>query len=215
MAHRPTSCPHPASGRPASRDVCAAVGACPNPTHAHHRPTPRASAWRGWLLGGALLAAPCAVVWAAPQADGTPRQRADTRAAVEARYQAERRACLDGSSPQDRSTCLKEASAARAAAQRHQLDNGDNARDRQANALLRCQAQRDAEDRADCERLARGEGTSSGSVAGGGVIRELVTRRVGETGQTGQTGQTAATAGAAPGTPDTDAPAGARRAAGG
>jgi hypothetical protein len=44
--------------------------------------------------------------------------------------------------------------------------------------VARCAAQPESE-RADCERMARGEGTVVGSVEGGGVIKELVTRQVG------------------------------------
>jgi len=35
------------------------------------------------------------------------------------------------------------------------------------------------EDRADCEARMRGQGTTSGSAAPGGIYRELVTRTVG------------------------------------
>jgi len=34
------------------------------------------------------------------------------------------------------------------------------------------------ENRGDCERMARGEGQVSGSVEGGGVLKEIVTRTV-------------------------------------
>ena len=43
------------------------------------------------------------------------------------------------------------------------------------NALARCQVHRDDDARTLCERMVRGDGTRSGSVAGGGVFRELVT----------------------------------------
>ena len=92
---------------------------------------------------------------------------------AEARYQQERQACLDGSSNQDRVTCLKEAGAARTG----QLTTAD-ARKLQDNAAQRCQVHRSSEDRLACERLAQGEGTRTGSVQRGGVLKELVTRSV-------------------------------------
>jgi len=100
-----------------------------------------------------------------------PVNAATASSAKEARYQQERQACLDGSSNQDRATCLKEAGAARTA----QLTAGD-ARKLQDNAAQRCKVHRSSEDRLACERLARGEGTRTGSVQTGGVLKELVTR---------------------------------------
>ena len=76
---------------------------------------------------------------------------------------------------QDRAACVREAGAARQEAQRGGLSTpGAGAAD--ANALARCQNQ-PAADRADCEARVRGTGASStsGSVMGGGVIRETVT----------------------------------------
>lgn len=76
---------------------------------------------------------------------------------------------------QDRAACLREAGAARQEAQRGGLST-PGATTAQANALARCQNQ-PAADRADCEARVRGTGASStsGSVMGGGVIRETVT----------------------------------------
>jgi hypothetical protein len=118
---------------------------------------------RHWLAGiaAALVLSP---VLAAAPAPGS----------AEARYQQERAACLNGTSQQDRATCLKEAGAALAEARRARLDNGEDARALRENALQRCKAQ-PPQDRVACERLARGEGTVSGSVGGGGVIKEVVT----------------------------------------
>lgn len=93
-------------------------------------------------------------------------------------FEAERAACLAGLSHQDRATCLKEAAAARNEALRGRLDNGETPAQRLANALARCRVQ-PAADRADCERLARGEGHSEGSVAGGAVMKQMITRSVG------------------------------------
>ena len=93
-----------------------------------------------------------------------------------ARYQVERSACLNGQSNQDRPTCLREANAAFAEAKRGGLDDGPV--DYHANALKRCEPLR-GDDRQACIARMNGEGTTSGSVAGGGIYRELVTRKVG------------------------------------
>ena len=76
---------------------------------------------------------------------------------------------------QDRAACQREAGAARQESQRGGLSTpGGGTAD--ANALARCQSQ-PAADRAACESRVRGTGASStsGSVMGGGVIRETVT----------------------------------------
>ncbi len=105
---------------------------------------------------------------------------AETPAAdVQLRYQQERARCLDGSSNQDRATCLKEAGAARDAARKGRLNDGDakyrsNARDR-CNALTGDEAR-------DCLARMKGKGgsnstsTTSGSAQSGGILRETVTR---------------------------------------
>ena len=103
---------------------------------------------------------------------------ASSNAAAEATFRQERANCLAGRSSEDQATCLKEAGAALAEARRGTLDSGADARTLADNALLRCKRQPTA-DRADCERLARGEGTQQGSVKQGAVIKEIVTRTVG------------------------------------
>jgi hypothetical protein len=95
---------------------------------------------------------------------------------VQARYQQERAACLSGQSHQDQSTCLKEAGAALEEARRGRLDTGQTAR-YQDNALLRCSVL-PPEDRSACQARIQGQGTTSGSVAAGGIYRELIIREV-------------------------------------
>jgi hypothetical protein len=112
------------------------------------------------LLGGAAMAA-----------DTSASRNAETS------YRQERAACLDGSSTQDRTTCLKEAGAALAQGRRNTLDNGVTADQLRRNALQRCGAVR-LEDREACERMALGEGQRSGSVAAGAVIKQITTRSV-------------------------------------
>lgn len=123
------------------------------------------------LAAGAavLLSAPLSASWAG----GTRAGMASPDAA--ARYKMEREKCLSGRSHQDRTTCLTEARNAYAEARKGQLDNGVSEEQRMANRMLRCRVQ-PPQDRAECERMARGEGIITGSVEGGGVIRELVTR---------------------------------------
>lgn len=129
--------------------------------------------WRA-MLGPAALVLMVGTGGSA-QAGGTASK---STAAEAQNYQRERAACLDGSSSQDRTTCLKEAAAARAEARRGTLDNGERADQLRANALKRCAAVA-AGDRDDCERLALGEGQRSGSVAEGAVVKTIVTRTVG------------------------------------
>jgi hypothetical protein len=76
---------------------------------------------------------------------------------------------------QDRNACLREQGAAREAARRGALPSTDPAVLRQ-NALARCSRQSPS-DRAACEARVTGQGdtTVSGSVLGGGVIRQTVT----------------------------------------
>ena len=98
-------------------------------------------------------------------------------AEIQARYERERADCLSGRTTNlDRATCLREAAAARDEARRQRLDSGNA--NYQRNATQRCAARRGEEQR-DCMRRMRGAGTVSGSVGGGGVLRELHTIEVG------------------------------------
>ena len=122
-------------------------------------------------LGGRAAAAllMLAVSHAASLAQAPPRP------APAASAQAERAACLFKPEGTDREACLREAAAARAEAQRGTLGNATSAEQRQQNAQDRCRPL-PATEREDCLRRLRGEGTTSGSVEGGGIYRELVTR---------------------------------------
>jgi hypothetical protein len=88
------------------------------------------------------------------------------------RYQQERAVCMSGQSHQDRATCLSEAAAAFAEAKRGRLDDG-NAQC-ELNALKRCAALAEG-DRPACVARMQGQGSTSGSAAGGGIYRESVT----------------------------------------
>jgi hypothetical protein len=87
-------------------------------------------------------------------------------------YQREIEACLTGVTQQDRATCLTEARNAQADKQRGALDTPSGALE--ANALARCQPLA-GEEKAACEARVVGYGGTTGSVAGGGVLREVET----------------------------------------
>ena len=112
------------------------------------------------LVGGLLCAAGTSMA-----ADG------DRQSGTSSTIAQERQNCMDGKTNQDRATCLREAGAAKQEAQRGNLrDSGDYG----SNASKRCDTL-PADQKADCERRSMGEGSVSGSVGSGGVVRELVT----------------------------------------
>ena len=131
----------------------------------HNVPSPFASSPTRWMLLATLaLSGVAGPVQALSPAESK---------AVESRYQQERSQCLDGSSNQDRATCLREAGAARAEARKNGL--GDSADPYTDNQRQRCAAL-PGTDRSDCLARMQGKGSTSGSVAAGGVLRELVVR---------------------------------------
>ena len=87
-------------------------------------------------------------------------------------YQSEVQACRSGRTQQDVDTCLREARNARADKQRGTLDKDGNRY--QANAKARCEPLA-GEEKAACEARVMGYGNVSGSVASGGVLREVET----------------------------------------
>ena len=120
-------------------------------------------------LGGARLASLALLC----SACATPMaMAADGSQGANARYQAEKAVCTSNQSNQDRATCLKEAGAALAEARAGRLDRPHG--DYSQNALSRCEAL-PADERDPCQRRIRGEGTASGSVEAGGLLREIVT----------------------------------------
>ena len=128
-------------------------------------PVHTVSSVRAWGLAlctaGALLGATVAA--AADRGKLSEAQRT---------YERDRAACMSGQTSQDRATCLREASAALQEAKRGNLNDGQSEFER--NRLLRCEKQ-PPEDRQDCVRRMSSEARVSGSVEGGGVLRELVT----------------------------------------
>jgi len=108
-------------------------------------------------------------VQAAVAAD--PARGADADA--QARYQRERAACMAGQTTnEDRATCLREAGAALAEARRGNLTDGPG--QLRKNAKDRCNVL-SGDERADCIARMNGEGSVSGSVGGGGILREKLT----------------------------------------
>lgn len=87
-------------------------------------------------------------------------------------YQQEVNACMTGKTQQDQATCLKEARNAQAEKKRGLLDNAGGSFE--ANAMARCRALT-GEDKAACQARMMGFGSTSGSVAGGGVLRQVET----------------------------------------
>jgi len=101
---------------------------------------------------------------------------APDRPAVEERYRQDRAACERLDAGQDRAACLREAAAARAQALQGALDDG--APDYRENSLARCRMLQ-GDDRRDCLSRMTGAGSVSGSVEGGGMLREYTTRELG------------------------------------
>jgi hypothetical protein len=110
-----------------------------------------------------ILAAALAQILLSPAAFADARQT----------YQEERARCMSAPPEEDRAACLKEAGAALQAARRGELE--DQPAVYETNRLARCSYLPKGE-RGDCERRMRGEGTTSGSVEGGGIYRELRTQ---------------------------------------
>lgn len=125
---------------------------------------------KGLLPFGA--AALLAMTAATAQVAGTPP--GSTGIDATGNYRSEVQSCNDGRTQQDQATCLREARNAQADKQRGRLD-ADGQRQLQANAMQRCEPFKDGEERAACEARVMGYGNASGSVADGGVLREVET----------------------------------------
>lgn len=132
------------------------------------------------LLASALAAALMAGAGAAqaqsdtiaPSADTSSIYRRDTGIDSSGDYRQEVRACRTGRTQQSRETCLEEARNAHAALRRGELaKEGENYT---ANALARC-VPLSGEYRVACEARVMGFGSTSGGVAGGGLLREVET----------------------------------------
>lgn len=119
------------------------------------------------LVAGAVGAASAQT--GAPGAGGVDASGIDNSG----NYAQERAACLRGDTQQDRDTCLREATNAQAERRKGDLQPQGDAQ-LGANAMRRCDAL-GGEDHAACTARVLGYGSQSGSVGGGGVIREVET----------------------------------------
>lgn len=87
-------------------------------------------------------------------------------------FQSEMQACMSGATQQDRDTCMKEARNAQADKQRGRLETYGA---HESHAMARCDVHQVGEDKAACRARVMGMGNTDGSVAGGGMIREVET----------------------------------------
>lgn len=87
-------------------------------------------------------------------------------------FQSEMEACKSGRTQQDQATCMKEARNAQADKKRGVLDNAGAQFD--SNAAARCDVL-SGEEKAACQARVLGYGNTTGSVAAGGVLREVET----------------------------------------
>ncbi|HSW21094.1 MAG TPA: hypothetical protein VLJ86_27975 [Ramlibacter sp.] len=111
-------------------------------------------------------------------------------------YRQELQSCMSGQTAQDRDTCLREARNAQAERQRGTLGEAD--RQYQANALARCDAFKAADDKSACQARVMGQGQISGSVAGGGILRQYEMTVPGEVAPASATGAMGAGPGSLP-----------------
>jgi hypothetical protein len=86
--------------------------------------------------------------------------------------QHELQSCLSGKTQQDQATCLKEARNAQGDKKRGLLDNAGGRFE--ANATARCDVLA-GEEKAACQARMMGFGSTTGSIAGGGLLREVET----------------------------------------
>lgn len=87
-------------------------------------------------------------------------------------YQQERAWCMANTSGEEQATCLRNSAAAQAEKRRGTLDN--NGANFDANAMQRCHVLT-GEDRAACQARVVGLGSATGSVQGGGVLKQVET----------------------------------------
>ena len=92
-----------------------------------------------------------------------------------ARHGQDREKCMTHNTQDSLATCLREAGAARDAATKGQLAAPGG--EASSNATQRCEAFQTASEKADCMKRVQA-GAVSGSVSGGGVLRESVTTTV-------------------------------------
>ena len=114
------------------------------------------------------LCALLAVVAATAQVSGVGNTGIDNSG----NYQQERAWCMANTSGEEQATCLRNSAAAQAEKRRGTLDN--NGANFDANAMQRCHVLT-GEDRAACQARVVGLGSATGSVQGGGVLKQVET----------------------------------------
>jgi hypothetical protein len=114
------------------------------------------------------------ILFAAGAISGASAQIASGTTGIDAtgNAQSELAACNNGKTQQDRQTCMTEVRNANAAKRAGKVDNsGGNFKN---NALARCDVFK-GEEQIACQARIVGYGDAAGSVAGGGVIRQVET----------------------------------------
>ena len=91
--------------------------------------------------------------------------------AAHQRYLEDRAACMKIADAGKRKTCLREAGAAQVEAKRGTL--AEPQANYEKNRFARCSVYKDPKEHEYCVRRMRGEGTTSGSVEEGAVVRSL------------------------------------------
>ncbi|MFT3800539.1 MAG: hypothetical protein QM766_04905 [Burkholderiaceae bacterium] len=135
------------------------------------------------VAAAALVAAAVAMAGAAwaQQPARAPSRPVDPASASQAQYLLDRERCNDPSVYQDKDACLREAAAARAARVRDETSGRSQSVDPaeySRNEARRCDPL-PPDLRADCLARVEGEGFAAGSVGGGGIFRESITREIG------------------------------------
>lgn len=127
------------------------------------KPTNRALHFVGRSLGIAVVAMACGHALTVSAQNRTEKQQ---------RYEADAQACRSAQRGQDFDACMKEAKAVDAAPVA--AGASGTAEQRQRAELLRCDVFT-GDERTACIARLGGEATVSGSVAGGGILRETIT----------------------------------------
>ncbi len=129
---------------------------------------------KSWLDVARAGCAVSALAVAGFGAVGAQAQTASGTTGIDASGDAksEMAACRSGKTQQDRETCMREVRSAQAEKRAGKLDNTQG--QSSANAVQRCEVFK-GEEKVACQARIAGVGNNQGSVAGGGVIREVET----------------------------------------
>jgi hypothetical protein len=103
-----------------------------------------------------------------------PAAYAESSSAAMATYKQDVADCNAGRTNQSLHDCLYEARSALRDTRNGRLQSEDQ-HSLMENELARCQVHPPGDERVACERMARGEGTVSGSVEAGGDLKQIIT----------------------------------------